>query len=186
MGSWQWPDRLRMIADNEGPGMTTTESEQPKIHENLSFLKDKISQSSAYIGILSGFIVYFVSLFFSWAEARSGLEVSDTGSSSGWDEGAYVAVLPLLYVLYLVIKDKTLSVKAPIISGALSLALLLILNVQGRTTWIHRSGALGWRQSDVGSDLGIGFWIGLLSLATIIVCGISWALHQGAPKYGSK
>ncbi len=158
-------------------GVTVEGGAFQKFKDNISFVKEKISKNNAYFGVLSGFIVFFISLFFSWSQVRSGVDTSDVGSSTGWAESGYISIMPLLYILYLVIKDKKITVGRTIIMGSVSLILILVNNVSGRTTWIQRSGIFGVDKNNLGSDLGIGFWIGLFSLITIILCGISWAFH---------
>jgi hypothetical protein len=30
----------------------------------------------------------------------------------------------------------------------------------------------------LGSDLGAGFWLGLLAIVALSVCGLAWSLHK--------
>lgn len=151
-----------------------------KLVENLSFLQDRITRRGAYLGVMAASGVFLVSLFFSWTQVRAGVSAADTGSRSGWAEAAYVAALPLLFVVYSVFKDRSLAVKPALVLGAAALVILMFNNVLNRTTWVgvQYMGLITQNAGrDMGSELGIGFWLGLLALVVISVCGISWAFH---------
>lgn len=147
---------------------------------NVSYVAEKISKSNAYLGVVAGLFIFFIALFFSWTQIRSGVAASDSGSSSGWSEAGYIAAFPLLLVLYFVVQNKSLSVKLAMISGIASISLLLIDNVMNRTTWVGNQymGVISeMAGKDVGSELGIGFWLGLCAILTVSACGLSWAVH---------
>ncbi len=150
--------------------------------DNISSIKTKISKKQAYLGATISIAVYLISLFFAWSQARSGVDVSDSGSSSGWSEAGYIAIAPLAYVFYKVFKDKIISVKMTIILSSVSIALLFFDNVVERSHWAvgpQYGGILApLSGANVGSDLGFGFWIGLISMLALVICGVAWAFHK--------
>ena len=138
--------------------------------ESLQILQKKISKNNAYLGVLIGFAVFAFSLFLSWANVPAGRLASDGGASSGWGEMAFLAILPLACSLYPVIRQQSVALKSLLINIAIAFALLGYNNVINRSTWQRYS--QNW-----GSDLGAGFWIGLIAIIAISACGIAWSLH---------
>ena len=151
--------------------------------ENIDFIKHKIDKKMAYTGIIAGFAIFAFSLFLTWSGLKDSTSASDGGVSSGWAEEGYVAIVPLIIALYPVFLNKRASVYKTLLSAIFSFGLLGYNNVAHRSTWITQSQfdsdgdilALGGQ--NMGSDLGSGFWIGLIAMIVIFVCGLAWSLH---------
>ena len=149
--------------------------------DSLSFLKDKISQKNAYLGVIVGFSAFIFSLFLSWAKAVDSSNVIDSGSSNGWDEQGYIAIIPFLFIIYKVIVNKKTSVFSVIVSLILSVIILLYDNVSNKSVWKTSGGCFVddcVPSHNLGSALGSGFWIGFFSILLIALCSISWSFHK--------
>jgi hypothetical protein len=146
--------------------------------EHIGVLRQKISKSNAYLGVLIGTAVFVFTLFLSWSSIPTGISASDGGSVSGWSEKAYLAIIPLLFALYPVLFQKAVHLKKLLISIAIAFFLLGFDNVICRKSWNQSGG--DWAGIDLGSTLGAGFWIGLLAMVAISACGIAWSLHTSA------
>lgn len=140
--------------------------------ENLDVIRQKIGRSHAYLGILGGFCAYGFSLFLPWAHIPTGMLARDGGSTNGWKEMAFFAIIPLVFALYPVFIRKSVSIGNVLVNIVIAFALLGYNNVINRTSWFG-----GYGTVDMGSELGVGFWIGLASIFTVSLCGIAWALH---------
>ena len=140
------------------------------IIKNLEVLKNKINKNTAYLGVLIGFSVFGFSLFLSWANIPVGMMARDGGATTGWSELAFLALLPLGFALYPVFLNKSVELKNLLINIVIAFGLLGYNNVINRTSWHNAYG-------NMGSAMGAGFWIGLLSIFVISACGIAWALH---------
>ena len=157
------------------------------IIENLEILKSKISKNGAYLGVLGGFGVFAFSLFLTWSKIPSGMEAMDGGAVSGWSEKAYWAIVPLVISLFPVFIQRAVWIKTLLVTIVLSFGLLGYNNVLHRTSWgTPRNYATLTPGSNFGSDLGVGFWFGLIAIAAVAVCGIAWALHTRGQTSGGK
>jgi len=159
--------------------------------ENISGIKRYLSPKQSYNILLGGLAVFFISLFFAWAKATSAItNLQDTGVSSGWSEKAYFDVLPFLYVASLVLRGKKLTILNALIEGAISFALLIYNNILNKSGWQETVSDPRWPslpdRYNLGSDYGIGFWIGLLSLVALFLASIAWAAHGDASETGNK
>ncbi|MFZ6656539.1 hypothetical protein [Undibacterium sp. TJN19] len=138
--------------------------------EHLDVLKHKISKNAAYLGVLVGMGIFAFSFFLSWACVPAGQMARDGGSVTGWNEKAYLALLPLAFALYPVFLQKSVQLKNLLANIVIAFALLGYNNVANRTTWTNHYG-------NMGSTLDVGFWIGFVAMLTISACGIAWSLH---------
>lgn len=149
--------------------------------ENIAFLRERITVRAAYLGVVGGFALFFFSLFLAWAKARTTYDVIDSGISTGWAEAGYISAMPLLLVLYKTLKGRTINVRLAALLLAISIGLLIFTNIVSRTTWASSTqcsdGDCAWGHN-FGSDLGSGFWIGLVSILVIGTCGLAWSLHK--------
>lgn len=141
--------------------------------EHLDVLKQKISKNAAYLGVLVGIGIFAFSFFLSWACVPAGQMARDGGSVTGWNEKAYLALLPLAFALYPVFLQKSVQLKNLLANIVIAFALLGYNNVANRTTWTNHYG-------NMGSTLDVGFWIGFVAMLTISACGIAWSLHTTA------
>jgi hypothetical protein len=146
------------------------------IAESLGVLRQKISRNNAYLGVLIGTAVFTFALFLSWVSIRAGQLASDGGAFSGWQENAYLAILPLAYALYPIFRKQPVHLKNLLICIGLSFGLLIFNNVVFRSTW--RTSAQRIWGGEMGSSLDTGFWLGLLAMVAISACGIAWSLHS--------
>ena len=135
-----------------------------------TYIPTIISANAAYIGCIAGFPVFAFSMFLPWATIPSGLRASDSGVRSGWEEFAFLALLPLFIACHPIVKKQIISLSNIGINTAIAFCLLAYNNIIGKTSW-HSNG------EDWGSDFGSGFWIGLLSMIAITICATAWALH---------
>jgi len=150
---------------------------------NLEILKTKINKGNAFLGIVGGFAAFAFSLFLTWAKIPTGIMVSDGGTASGWHEAAFCAIIPLAIALFPVFRQRAVGIKAALVAILLSFCLLGYNNVLHRTSWGTQADIATWTPwSNFGSDLGAGFWIGLIAMAAISICGIAWALHTRQEK----
>ena len=107
-----------------------------KLVENLRFVEEKISERAAFLGVYGALAAFAFSLFLPWASAPAGVMARDGGSSSGWSEAAFVALLPLAGLILSVA-----SVRRPIkpatllICVAVAFVLLGVDNVLDRSHW---------------------------------------------------
>ncbi|MDP1977629.1 hypothetical protein [Undibacterium sp.] len=138
--------------------------------ENLDVLKHKISKNTAYLGVLVGMGIFAFSFFLSWACVPAGQMARDGGSVTGWNEKAYLALLPLAFALYPVFLQKSVQLKNLLVNIVIAFVLLGYNNVANKTTWTNHYG-------NMGSTLDVGFWIGFVAMLTISACGIAWSLH---------
>lgn len=139
--------------------------------ESLGVLRHTISRNNAYLGVAIGFSVFAFALFLPWASIPVGLIANDGGSVIGWKEGAYFAIFPFVFALYPVFLHRTVSLKNLLANIVISFALLGYNNVINRTTWHSRY------SENLGSDLSVGFWIGLMAIVAISVFGLAWSMH---------
>lgn len=149
----------------------TTDGPVKAIADSLEFLKNKISKNGAFLGVVIGFAVFAFSLFLTWSSIPAGSLARDGGASSGWRELAFLAVIPLVVALYPVLLQRAVGIKMVLINIVISFILLGYNNVINRSTWINGFGY------NMGSDLGIGFLLGLIAITIISLCGIAWSLH---------
>jgi len=158
--------------------------------ESLRPLKEQISEKPAYVGSVLGFAAYGFSLFLPWSTVPAGIAAQDGGSSSGWAEGAYAALIPMVgLALALAGVRRPNRVGTFLMAVAASFLLVGYNNVANRTTWQRQASFLLGipHPEDFGSTLGAGFWIGLLALVATAGFGVAWTLHreaaagQGAP-----
>lgn len=150
--------------------------------EHLDVLKHKISKNTAYLGVLVGMGIFAFSFFLSWACVPAGQMARDGGSVTGWNEKAYLALLPLAFALYPVFLQKSVQLKNLLVNIVIAFALLGYNNVANKTTWTNHYG-------NMGSTLDVGFWIGFLAMLTISACGMAWSLHtidSGEVQHGSE
>lgn len=156
--------------------------------DNISEIKNIISKKSAYNITLLSVILFGISLFLSWSQATSTENLRDSGISSGWSEQAYFCIIPLLFVALVIFSGKIVSIGSSVGSFVASIALLVYNNIINRTTWNETEsrgtytdyGTYMESHKDVfnvGSDLGIGFWIGLISLFALGISAIAWSVH---------
>lgn len=141
--------------------------------ESLDVLRTKISKNNAFLGVAIGFAALTFTMFLSWANIPAGQRAVDGGESTGWQEQAFWAILPLAFALYPVFLQKAVHLKNLLINVAIAFALLGFNNVLHRSTWAEVDSP----SEVMGSALGIGFWIGLLAMIAITVCGVAWSLH---------
>jgi len=158
---------------------------------NISEIKKYISKKTSYNGSIFLTILYILSLFFAWCKAPSNINLNDTGVSSGWEELAYINILPLLFIVFKIIKNEKVSINKTIIASFLSLLLFIYNNVINKSVWNNTESetyrfsdnpftaptTVSSHTYDVGSDFGVGFWIGMVSIILIILCSISWSFH---------
>ena len=156
------------------------------IIENLEVLKEKISKKTAYLGVLGGFAVFGFSLFMAWAQIPAGIQAADGGYASGWAEKGYLAITPLMIVLLLpVIRQKAVDVTILLAMIVMSFAVLGYDNVLHRMIW-YQMGMDRVPIAKLGSELGAGFWLGLVAIVAVSTCGIAWALHTKGQTSGRK
>jgi hypothetical protein len=104
-----------------------------------------------------------------------------TISASGWDELAYLSVLPFASVLLNRLPGRqTLKVNVIGLCILLAFALLLVDNVEHRGTWltpllVDANGSVPYAL--LGSVLDVGFWIGLASMVALSVFSLIWTVH---------
>ena len=162
-------------AANEPAASATTNTSRPvalnHVIQNLRVFQNKIDRNTAYLGVLIGFAVFSFSLFLSWASIPNGMMAVDGGSTTGWHELGFLALLPLGLALYPVFLNRSVDLKNLLINIAIAFALLGYNNVINRASWHNAYG-------NMGSAMGAGFWIGLLSMLAISACGIAWTLHK--------
>jgi hypothetical protein len=152
------------------PGATGGTDYMKPIVEGLAVLRHKISRNGAYLGVLIGFAAFAFSLFLSWASIPSGQMAIDGGTVSGWRELGYLAIFPLALALYPVFLQRPVGLRNLLINIAIAFGLLAYNNVAHRETWHNGYG-------NMGSTLDAGFWIGLIAMVAISVCGLAWSLH---------
>ncbi|MDP2367418.1 hypothetical protein [Rhodoferax sp.] len=161
------------VTEAAGPlaNASGTDSAGPhSMEDSLGVFKQKISKHNAHLGVLVGFGVFAFALFLPWASIPAGLMARDGGSVDGWSESAYFALVPLALALYPVFLHRSVQLKTLLINIAIAFALLGYNNVANRNIWQNAYG-------NMGSIMGAGFWLGLLALVAISVCGIAWSLH---------
>jgi hypothetical protein len=146
------------------------------IVEGLEVLRHKISKNGAYLGVLIGFAAFAFALFLSWASIPSGQMAIDGGTASGWHELGYLAIFPLALALYPVFLQRAVGLRNLLINIAIAFGLLAYNNIVNRSEW-HDS---IYTAQNMGSALGAGFWIGLIAMVAISVCGLAWSLHTSA------
>lgn len=140
------------------------------IVDSLESLRDKVSKNHAYLGVLVGFSIFTFALFLSWSSIPAGMMARDGGTSSGWNEKGYLAIFPLVLALYPVFLQRAVILKNLLINIIIAFALLGYNNVMNRSMWQNY-------YNNLGSDMGAGFWIGLMSMIALSVFGIAWSLH---------
>ena len=155
-----------------------------KLIENLRPIQQKISEGSALLGVYGAFAAFAFSLFLPWATAPAGVLVRDGGSSSGWSEWAFVALLPFGgLVLSVASFRRPIRPTTLLVCVAASFVLLGVNNVLNRSHWDRPFQAsidsdAFVTHANFGSALGTGFWFGLLALVAISVFGLAWSLHK--------
>jgi hypothetical protein len=158
----------------------------------LSPLQQQMSERSAYMCFLAALAVYFFALFLPW----TGLPLIVAGqgeiSVNGWDEQAYLSVLPFAGVLLNGLPGRK-AIK-PDIMGLLimlAFALLLVDNVEHRSVWLTPllvDAGNVVPHALYGSSLDIGFWFALASMICLSIFGFVWTMHasgERAPKAAS-
>ncbi len=166
------------------------EGENARFAAQEKFLKGLIAKDGALIGFLVSTGCFVFSLFLTWSQARSEIDLDDKGYATGWSEGGYIAASPFLWVIYSILKDRNVRPRSIFSISAISISVIVFLNVVNRVEWINREytttiGEHGgsWRNytgriHSTGSDLGAGFWIGLASLLTMSILSLIWSLHR--------
>ncbi len=152
--------------------------------ESLTPLGEKVSEKSAYLGIVLALVLFAFALFLPWATVPEGVAANDGGESSGWSELGFVSLLPFLgLILSIASVRKPIRPKTLLFCILASFALLGFDNVENRSTWQRPFRA--FTDSDdyiphanFGSALGVGFWLGFLALIAISVFGLAWSLHK--------
>jgi hypothetical protein len=162
-----------MSDDLKEPAVASGSGGINPIVESLGVLRHKISRSNAYLGVLIGFAVFAFTLFLSWSSIPVGQQAADGGTSTGWNEKAYLALFPLALALYPVFLQRTVHLRNLLINVAISFALLGYNNVINRSTWHSVDNA----SNNFGSTLDSGFWLGLMAMVAISVFGVAWSLH---------
>lgn len=143
------------------------------IAEALTPLANLISQKGSYLLLIVSLAAFVFSLFLPWATIDSGLLAVDGGSSSGWNELGFLALVPVALPALFVIKKKPMNLIATIFLILLGFVLLSFDNVMNRSVWSSVNNPL-----DVsGSLLGSGFWIGGFALLALSFGVLSWSVH---------
>jgi hypothetical protein len=147
------------------------ESCQMTLLDYLEPLRDKLSSKSAYLGLVVAAVMYSFSMFLPWASVRGGIRPIHGGSASGWSEFAFIAILPIVPSVFMILA-KSKPTKIIVLLSCIMACLLLLAynNIMNRAEWV--SVARPWDVS--GSELGVGFWLGTLAL----VFSLGWTLHN--------
>lgn len=155
-------------------------------------LQQQISERSAYMCFLAALAVYFFALFLPWTSLPLVVVGHGDISATGWDEQAYLSVLPFAGVLLNGLPGRK-AIK-PDIMGLLimlAFALLLVDNVEHRSVWLTPllvdSGSLV-PHAIFGSSLDVGFWLALAAMVSLSISGFVWTMHasgESAPRLAS-
>jgi hypothetical protein len=154
--------------------------------DSLAPLKSRISEKSGYLGVVIGLAAFSFSLFLPWASIPAGISATDGGSSSGWSELAFFAVVPLSGLLLSIFgMRKPIRPKTTLISVLVAFAVLGFNNIVNRSTWQRPFSVIPGTDSYIthanfGSSLDIGFCLGLIALTAVCVFGLAWSLHKAA------
>ncbi len=143
-------------------------------------LQQRLGERGAYLCFLAALAFYFFALFLPWT--RLPLVVTGQGDiyATGWDEQAYLSVLPFAGVLLNGLPGR--KAIRPEILGLLimlAFAMLLVDNVEHRSVWLTPmlvdSGSLV-PHAYYGSSLDIGFWFALAAMTCLSIFGIVWTV----------
>ena len=153
--------------------------------ESLESIRRKMTLQTAYLGVLSGSVVFAFALFLPWASIPAGLQASDGGSSSGWNEAGWLAYFPVLIpVVKVAMGYRPVRLSRLMLCILATFGLLAFDNINGRTQWIRPFRAIDRNNIDFGANYGssldVGFWLGLLSLVAVAISLIAWTLHRSA------
>ena len=159
------------------------------VTEILDPLRTRVSVKNAFLGVTIGLVLFVFALFLPWASVSAAL-AKDGGSSSGWAEGGYWALLPLLVPMYRVVANRR-PMRMVVLLPCLALALLVLAvnNISDRSQWrrpYRMIGSVFVDGANYGSSLDVGFWLGLASLLVISLSVIAWTLHRAADGVGPK
>jgi hypothetical protein len=144
-------------------------------------LQQRMSERSAYLCFLAALAFYFFALFLPW----TGLPIVVIGhgdiTASGWDEQAYLSVLPFAGVLLNGLPGRK-AIRPEILGLCIMLAftLLLVDNVEHRTVWLTPlliDAGSNVPHALYGSSLEMGFWFALAAMVSLSICGFVWTMH---------
>jgi hypothetical protein len=144
-------------------------------------LQQQMSARSAYICFLAALAFYFFALFLPWTSLPLVVIGHGDISANGWDEQAYLSVLPFAGVLLNGLRGRK-AIKPEILGLLIMLAfaMLLVDNVEHRSVWL--TPLLVDSGSPVplafyGSSLDIGFWFALAAMVCLSIFGFVWTMH---------
>jgi hypothetical protein len=146
------------------------------IADRLMPLKRSLGKGNAYLGFLAALAVFFLALFLPWASIPVVVVGHGGISSDGWSEQAYISVLPFagLFLNWLP-NRKALKMNVFGLCILLAFALLLVDNVEHRTTWLTAPLVDAGQTAPhmiYGSSLDIGFWLALAAMVAMSLFGL--------------
>lgn len=162
-------------AANTTPGMQSELTgakgdSMQQVRSQLNFIKLNITSEQALWGVRISFGLFLLSCLLPWTTITPGKLSSDSGSINGFMEKAIFAMIPLVFALSPMTKKKPVELHMVFINMGIAFALLAFNNIFHRSTWRNGFG-------DLGSVLGSGFYLGLVSMLAVSVFGIAWSLH---------
>lgn len=144
-------------------------------------LQQRVNERTAYVGYLTALAAYFLTLYLPWSCVPVVVAGHGGISSNGWDELAYLPVLPYASVLLNGLPGRK-ALKLNVIGLCIMLAfsLLLVDNVEHRSMWLTPmlvDAGGGAPHALYGSVLGAGFWVALASMVALSVFSLVWTMH---------
>jgi len=155
--------------------------------ENLfSPLQQNIDERASYLGFMGALACFFAALFLPWSSIPIVVVGHGGISADGWSERAYLSVLPFAGLLLNRLPNRP-PLKTNIFGCLifLAFALLLVDNVEHRTTWLTpllTDAAQPVPHAIYGSSLAAGFWLALAAMIAMSVFGLVWTMHKSAVK----
>jgi hypothetical protein len=143
---------------------------------HLMPLKQSLGKANAYLGFLAALAVFFLALFLPWASIPVVVVGHGGISSDGWSEQAYLSVLPFAGLfLNRLPNRKALKMNIFGMCILLAFALLLVDNVEHRTTWLTPLMVDAGQSTPhmiYGSSLDVGFWLALAAMVAMSLFGL--------------
>jgi hypothetical protein len=148
----------------------------------LAPLRQRLSQETVYLAFLTALGAYFLALFLPWTELPIIVSGQSGISASGWDEQAYLAVLPLSVVqLNGLPGRKPVDLSVVGLCIMLAFVMLLVDNVAHRTVWLTPMLADAGNAAPFalfGSTLAVGFWVGLAAMMCLSLFAVLWTVNS--------
>jgi hypothetical protein len=139
-------------------------------------LKQSLGEGNAYLGFLAALAVFFLALFLPWASIPVVVVGHGGISADGWTEQAYISVLPFAGLfLNRLPNRKALKMNIFGLCILLSFSLLLVDNVEHRTTWLTPMLVDAGQTTPhmiYGSSLDVGFWLALAAMVAMSLFGL--------------